>query len=199
MWKDRTDCSVKRLSARLLKFPAGPPIEIKFGGSVDPIRVVGHSPGRIRRVRPPRPESAGTSWQVTSRGGGTVRNRLQTPSPAETHVTSKPPVGGVGNVCSQKWGHGWLKGHIQVSRAKMLSGRYRQALNPPPSFPPVDSDSRTTQRGGQFQARACNTLALKAIPRSATHRHRARRWLHSRERARGHVQPRCRGGENVRR
>ena len=26
-------------------------MEIKFGGSVDPIRVVGHRPGRIRRLR----------------------------------------------------------------------------------------------------------------------------------------------------
>jgi len=37
-------------------------------------------------ARPPRPESVGTSWQVTSRWGGTVRKRLETLSPAETHV-----------------------------------------------------------------------------------------------------------------
>ena len=35
------------------------------------------------------------------------------------------------------------------------------------------------------------------MARSATHRHRTAGRLHSRERARGHVQPRCRGGENV--
>jgi len=49
----------------------------------------------------------------------------------------------------------------------------------------------------KFQAHACNTLAFRALARSATHRHRARGRLHDRENARGHVQPRCRGEGGV--